>query len=249
MKRFSFVHASGNTFMPTVDEKADVGHLLALRPHPLWITLTEIGQTSTVAAIREVVNQRDAPYDVINPDSGDIAFLVNHEAHVANSAGPLSVPGKPGPARLGGHGPRHNSYVELHWEDEIIYANGVHFVTFHTNHATDSGNRSAQQVKQALDVARQMKHQASGSSIAVGSGDLNGSLPQRKDLQRVFHAYNMTTTSHETGVTTPTHGNARIDYAWTMDHDKRLHVVHMKVLRSSQFNSDHDPIVNNCEIR
>jgi hypothetical protein len=246
MKHFRFVHASGDTFMPLSEERSDIHHLLSL--DPLWMTLTEGGERATVKAIQAVVRREKAPYYVINPDAGDIIFLVNKEARIAGYGGPLSIPAKSGPAKEGGHGPRHNSWAELHWGNEVIFANGVHFVTFHTNHASNSGDRSVQQVKQANDVGKQMERQAQGTHIAVGSGDLNGSLPQRKDLQRIFNAHHMTTTAHETGVMTGTHGQNRIDYAWTMDRDRRLHVVHMRVLKSSIIKSDHDPIVNDCVI-
>lgn len=249
MERFRFLHSSGDTFITLAHTRSDVGHLLELRPHPLWITLTEIGETSTLHALQSEINQRNAPYRVINPDSGDIAFLVNKEARVLSSGGPLSIPKNSAPIKQGGHGPRHNSWAELHWNDEVIFVNGVHFVTFHTNHATDSGDRSALQVRQADDLGSQMANQASGSGLALGSGDLNGALPQRGDLQHVFDKHGMTTTAHETGVMTGTHGSARIDYCWTMDKDGRLSVSDMKVLKSGIFRTDHDPIVVDCEIQ
>lgn len=248
MKEFRFVHSSGDTFMSLARTRSDIGHLLELRPRPLWLTLTEIGELATIKAIRAEVNKRDAPYSVINPDRGDIAFLVNRSAHVVKMGGRLAIPGKSGPAKDGGHGPRHNSFVELDWADETIFVNGVHLVTFHTNHASNSGDRSAEQVKQLQLLGKQMAWQSKDGSMALGSGDLNGALPNRHDLQKVFDQFNMTTTAHETGDMTGTHGNARIDYAWTMDKDKRLDVVDMKVLKSGVFNTDHDPIVVDCKI-
>lgn len=249
MKQFRFVHASGDTFMSLARTKSDIGHLVDLDPLPLWITLTETAEASTIEGIRDTLHKLDAPFRLVNPDRGDISFLVNHDAHVADSGGPLAIPRRPGPARTGGHGPRHNSYVELHWRGEVISVNGVHLVTYHPDHEHDTGTRGGQQVRQVELLGQQMRTQAHRRNLSVGSGDLNGQLPNRDDLQHIFDEYGMTTTAHETGVMTGTHGNARIDYAWTMDKDSRLHVVEMKVLKSRVYNSDHDPIVNDCELR
>lgn len=249
MKQFRFVHASGDTFMRLAKTRSDVGHLLDLTPHPLWVTLTEAGEAETLRAIRAEIHQKNAPYQLINPDQGDIAFLLHRHTHLMRVGGPLAIPAVHKPAREGGHGPRHNSFMKFGWEDEVLFVDGVHLVTYHVDHLHNRGTRADDQVKQMMLLGQQMRQQAEEKALAIGSGDLNGVLPTRRDLQHVFDHFNMTTTAHETGVQTGTHENSRIDYAWTMDKDRRLHVVHMRVLKSGIFHSDHDPIVVDCEIR
>ena len=244
-KSLRMVHASGNTFMSLARTKSDVGRLVDLSPAAQWITLTECGELDTIRAISRFLQKIDAPYNVFNPDRGDIAFLVHHDVRLVDGGGPLAIPGKPGPASDGGHGPRHNSWAKLNWKDETIFANGVHFVTFRT----DGGNRGDEQVHQAELMASQMHDQARSRNLAIGSGDLNGQLPNRGDLQEIWDAHGMTTTAKETGDMTGTHGHARIDYVWTMDQDHRVSVDDMKVLKSTKFESDHDPIVVDLTIR
>jgi hypothetical protein len=239
------VHASGNTFMKVGKTKQDVRRLLGLGINPLWVTLTETLDEETILAIKQLINKHELPYRLINPDNGDISFLIQNNARPIDWGGELSVPAQPGPAREGGHGPRFNSWCEIHAYGETIFINGVHLVTYfeRSDHA-HSDTRPEQQLKQVRDLGAQMRKQAKGRNLAVGSGDLNGILPNRKDMQAVFDEFKMITTAEETGVMTGTHGSSRIDYVWTMEEqDRRLSVADMKVLKSPVYNSDHDPIV------
>ena len=244
-KSLRMVHASGNTFMSLAKTQSDVGQLVDLKPAPLWITLTETAEEETIRAIRAEIIKKGAPYNLLNPDNGDISFLIHHDARIKDHIGRLAIPQKHAPAAEGGHGPRYNSSVALEWQEEIIWANGCHFVTFKTK----GGTRGDQQVTQANLMGKAMSHQAKGRVLSVGSGDLNGQLPNRADLQAVFDKWRMTTTAEETGNHTGTHDNARIDYAWTMDKDRRLSVEKMRVLKVREFNSDHDPVVVDLTIR
>lgn len=241
-KRLRVIHASGNTFMSLGKTQNDVRRYLGMDSKPLWITLTETGQTDTLRAISQVVRDTKAPYNLLNPDKGDISFLIHHDARLVASGGPVIIPAQGGKASEGAHAARCNSWAELEWQGETIFANGVHFVT-RVVHDNNHEDRSDEQVKQAEAMGLQMKRQAHGRQLAIGSGDLNGQLPNREDLQRVFDEYNMTTTAKETGNMVGTHDRARIDYVWTMDKDGRLSVEDMKVLKSGAINSDHDPIV------
>lgn len=237
------VHASGDTFMSLAKTGKDELNLMRLDPEPLWICITEAGEEETIRVISKTIRDHNTPYNIINPDRGDIAFLVHHDARLLGSGGPVAIPRQPGPAREGGHGVRCTSFIHLGYKGEDIFPNGVHFVTYHEGNTT----RADEQVEHAKKLGQQMRHQAEGDHVAIGSGDLNGSLPQRHDLQKVFDVFNMTTTAEETKVKTGTHGRARIDYVWTMDKDKRVTVDHMKV-RKTGFNSDHDPIVVDLSI-
>lgn len=243
------IHASGDTFMSLAKEKSDIGNLLKRRA--LAYTITECGEAVTIQALREEVHKHDAPYHVINPDEGDIAFIVHHDVKILSQGGPLAIPAQHGPASQGGHGPRCNSFFEGEYKGETFTKFGVHFVTAHTLH--DGPNkgvwRTDEQVKQADLLGQQMNAAAKGSHLAIGSGDLNAVLPNNRDVQAVFDRYGMTTTAQETGVMTGTHGNTRIDYMWTMDRDKRLSVTKMKVLKSKIYNSDHDPVEVFMEVR
>lgn len=241
-KRLRVVHASGNTFMGLGKTQADIRRYLGMDPEPLWITLTETGQSDTLRAISQVVRDARAPYNLLNPDKGDISFLIHHDAHLKSNGGKVIIPAQGGKASEGAHAARCNSYAELEWRDETIFANGVHFVT-RIVHEPRLHERSEQQVIQANAMGLQMSQQAHGRHLAIGSGDLNGQLPNRDDLQEVFNKYHMTTTAKETGNMTGTHDHARIDYVWTMDKDGRVSVEDMKVLKSGAINSDHDPIV------
>jgi hypothetical protein len=235
---YPVIHASGNTFMQLANTKSDVGHLLDR--NPLIVALTETGESATIAAIRAVI--RDRPYNVYNPDDGDIAFLLRHTASFVRCGGPLAIPGQPGPAAQGGHGPRHNSYITFNYLGEHITHNAVHLVTKNTDHNSGGKDRSNEQIKQIAELGAQMQRQAQGSSLVTGSGDLNAALPTDKAMQALFDKHHMTTTAHETGNMADTHGPHRIDYIWTMDADGRLSCHSMTVLKSGIFHSDHDPL-------
>lgn len=235
------VHASLDTFMSDAKNVEDVLTVASLGPD--YATFTEQGDDSVVHKISKAVQAKlGAAYQVVNPDKGDILFIVKREHRILAAAGPLSIPGQPGPARLGGHGPRHNSYVSMRIGNEQVTHTGVHFVTAHPDHQHNTGDRRDQQVKQAEDLGKQMKAFSRGRAIATGSGDLNAQLPGHTGVDEVFDKWGLTTTSEETGDRTPTHGNARLDYFWTTDRDGRVSVTKMMVRRGSRFNSDHDPV-------
>lgn len=243
MQHYHAIHYSGNTFMPVEQYAKDVRWLLARGPH--LIALTEAGEPETMAAIRNAVNGR---MQVINPDIGDIAFLLSHQCTLRGSGGPLALPAQSGPAALGGHGPRRNSFVQFDLGDEIITHTSVHFVTAHEHHASGGQSRVEQQLKQAELMGIQMEHFGKGSGIATGSGDLNTVLPVGP-VQDVFDKYHLTTTAVETKTFDPTHGDRRIDYVWTRDLDLRVRVSSMKILKSRIVNSDHDPVEAHMDIR
>lgn len=239
------VHASSNTFMPANDAKEDIENLLKLGA--VIITLTEIGDAATFAAVKAAI--KGHPYKAVNPDKGDIAFLVHTDAKIIDSGGPVAIPGTAHiDAGHGGHGPRCNSWVHVEYKGEVIFFNGVHFVVAKPDEAPHM-NRRDQQNKQAKLMGAQMSKQASGRHLAIGSGDLNASLPHQKPLQDIFDSYGLTTTQHETGNTQTTHGTSRLDYIWTSDKDGRVSVPSMVVLKSKKFNSDHDPVVARLRIR
>ena len=243
MMALLWTHASLDTFMPDADNRADVKRLvdtLVKGEERMWISLTETGEHDTVDMIRTVAGKR---YHVVNPDRGDITFLVHRDINVLEHGGRLIIPAVHAKAADGGHGPRYNSYVRMALEgNEDVTAFGVHFVTRHTAHKAGGADRHDQQLRQARALGNAMRTAGRAGRLAVGSGDLNTSLPQDKAMQRVFDEAGLTTTAAETGVETPTHGNRRIDYSWTRDADHRLEVKRMKVRRGAAWHSDHDPI-------
>lgn len=236
-------HASLDTFMSDADNRADVEGLvdnLVHGEHRDLITLTETGEADTVAMIRRVAGKR---YEVVNPDRGDVTFLVATAHEVLTAGGRLVIPTVHAPARDGGHGPRFVSHVtvKLDAAEELTH-NGVHFVTRSSDHTRGTMDRHDQQLRQARVVGMMMREQGRGRRLSTGSGDLNSSLPQDAAMQRIFDEAGLTTTAAETGVVTPTHGSRRIDYVWTRDADHRLAVKGMKVRRGAAWHSDHDPI-------
>lgn len=243
--KITLVHASGNTFMSAADTASDVQHLLGLKA--LIYTLTETSDPAHMAAIRKAAAA--FPYQVINPDQGDIAFLVHRDAQILTYGGPLAIPRQPGRAADGGHGPRHNSYISILYRGEHITHTGVHFVTAHPDPQHNVFQRRQQQLRQASLMGRQMKTFAQGRHIATGSGDINASVPHYQRMQRVFDTYGLTTTQHSTGNNQTTHGPSRIDYIWTSDADHRVTVASMRVIKSKAYHSDHDPVVAMLNIR
>lgn len=234
-----WTHASLDTFMSNAKNEEDVDRLTRNETRH-WITLTETADPKIQALIVKVVGDR---YQVVNPDDGDVTFLVQRDIEVRDSGGDLIVPALHKPASQGGHGPRHNSWVTMRYDGETITHTGIHMVTARLSAGAkpDSG-RKRQQVRQANAMADQMVAKGKGHRIATGSGDLNGALPDRDDLQAVFDAHDLLTTSAITGDLTPTHGTARIDYTWVYAKDRRLSVRDMRVRTGPQWNSDHDPI-------
>jgi hypothetical protein len=239
---FVFTHASLDTFLTDKANESDVELLVDGLVHGSprdWIILTETGQKVTVDLVERVAGRR---YQTINPDAGDITFLVARGIDVLDAGGPVVIPPVRKPAKDGGHGPRCNSYVKMSVRGEIVTHVGLHLVTFDADHDPGGPNRGDDQRHQLEVAARMMDNFGRGRMLATGSGDLNGVLPLRGDLQAIFDRHEITTTAHETGVHTPTHGRRRIDYAWTRDQDGRLVVDGMKVRRGAQWSSDHDPI-------
>jgi hypothetical protein len=231
------MHASLDTFMPNSENESDVRNIAALEPD--WATFTETGEKAMVQLVRDVAGEK---YHVVNPDAGDITFIVRRDHKILDHGGPLAIPGKPGPAKLGGHGPRHNSFVQMEIGDDVVTHTGIHFVTKTLHVGGPVPERVRQQLKQGRLVGEQMTSFGKGRHLATGSGDLNSILPRDTALQDIFDEYGLTTTSEETGVMTGTHGDARLDYFWTFDADGRISVASMKVLKGHRFFSDHDPL-------
>lgn len=235
--KFDLIHASGDTFMAIHKTQKDARNLMGLGA--LIITITEAGEQDTIQALRETVATHNSKagkdghtYTLINPDKGDIAFLVRGDALILDKGGPLAIPGTHGVApKNGGHGPRHNSWVRVHWQDEVITHTGVHLVTLKPDPDHDREERQAMQIHQLHMVADQMSNMAAGRMLATGSGDLNGNADMRKDMVDLFRREHMTTTSKETKTKQTTHGNARLDFIWTMDRDGRLSCTSMRVLK------------------
>jgi len=244
---FSFGHASLNTFMSDDKNIEDVKNLLKL--HLLYYTFTETGEDRTVHLIKATVNQTSEDYVTINPDAGDICFVIRRDVRLSDYGGPLAISKQPGKASEGGHGPRHNSFFKGRYRGEEISHTGVHFVTRDADHKPGGIDRGDQQIKQARLMAEQMQRFGAGEALAIGSGDINATLPLNREMQKVFDDHFLTTTAEETGNRSPTHGSSRIDYAWTYDKDRRLSVPSMKVLRDQDYNSDHNPIVVKVHVK
>lgn len=243
--RFTLIHASGNHFLPPAQTAGDTRRLL--RHKALIYTITEAGDDQTLSAIRAAVRGKD--YTVINPDQGDIAFIVANAAEILHSGGPLVIPAEDVPASQGGHTARCNSYVQVNYKKETITHTGVHFVTAHPDPHHTTEQRRAQQLKQAGLMGEQMRKFSRGRNLATGSGDLNASIPFNTAMQGVFDTYGLTTTAKETGNGQTTHHGARLDYIWTADRDNRVSVESMKVLKDPTFHSDHDPVVAVLRVR
>lgn len=231
------IHSSQNTFNSDAQNETDARHIFSRRPHVAAFT-----ETSEKKAVDRIRKASDGKYRVINPDEGDICFAVHNALHVLHFGGPLAIRGQRGPARLGGHSPRHNSYVQFMFHGDVISYTAIHTVTAR-------GGRTDEQVKQLNMMGQQMVSFGQGDNLAIGSGDLNGQLPIKERFQRVFDRYNLTTTAQETGDWSDTHGKNRIDYIWTYDRDGRLKVTGMNVLRDRMFYSDHNPIEAFMSIR
>jgi hypothetical protein len=227
-----YVHASLDTFQKPKLAAEDVDQLLSLKG--FFYTLTETGDSDHVRAIKAVVADHRG-YEFINPDAGDISFIIDKSANVRGSGGPLAIPARKGPARDGGHGPRHNSYIHFGYNGEHFSHVGCHFVTAWTEHSADGKGhgrmRTDEQVRQAHLMGQMMTNFGRGTDLATGSGDLNVVLPRNDAVQSVFDHYHLTTTAEETGVMKGTHGDSRIDYMWTFDRDHIISVTKMKVLK------------------
>lgn len=242
MSELLLTHASLDTFDRDPDVRADVDRLvgkLANGDRRDLTTLTETGQAETVDMIRDLANG----YHVCNPDAGDITFLVAPGHRIIASGGRLILPAFHAPAKLGGHGPRFVSWVavDIGHGDTLVH-HGAHFVTRYEDHEHDVGARHYQQLRHARVMGMMMREAGRGLTLATGSADVNSSLPADSAMQRIFDEAGVTTTAHETGVDTPTHGSRRIDYVLTRDRDRRLEVKRMRVRRGAAWNSDHDPI-------
>lgn len=244
---FDFAHASLDTFLDDDLNVADVVRLLKL--HLLYYTFTETGQDAMVHLLKNAVRANTEDYKLINPDGGDICFVVRNDLSLLDWGGPLAIPRQPGPAGQGGHGPRHNSFFTGKWRGEQISHTGVHFVTKHGHHKAGGPDRSNQQLRQARMMGEQMQQLGRRSALALGSGDINASLPENREMQKVFDEYELTTTAEETDTKTATHGAHRIDYAWTYDKDRRLSVPSMRVLKNQGYHSDHDPLVVHVNVK
>lgn len=231
------IHSSGNTFQPLAKTKEDLRTLL--QRQALWYTLTEFAEKQNILMTVNLLRHEFSNYRVINPDRGDVAFIIRKTAKVLDYGGRLSIKGVPGPAARGGHGPRYNSYMNIKYMGEVISANGLHTVVARI---PGRSPRFDEQLKQLDDMGKQMTRFAKGTRISIGSGDLNGSLPGRSDMQRIFDKYDMTTTSEERDDNTPTHDHSRLDYVWTMDRDSRASCKDMKVLKGLNLHTDHEPI-------
>lgn len=245
MTEYVWTHASLDTFLPDADNHDDVERLVETLVHgdPRdLITLTETGQAAAVAMIRKVAGKG---YHVVNPDRGDITFLVRRDHRLIDAGGRLVVPAVDLPASQGGHGPRYNSHVRFDLDGEDLTHYGVHIV----RHDPKGRDQRDVQLTQARAVGNAMRRDGRGSRLCTGSGDLNSVLPADRAMQRVFNECGLVTTAHETGVDTPTHGDRRIDYAWTRDADHRLEVTAMQVRRGAAWHSDHDPIDVTSTIR
>ena len=233
-KKFELVlvHFSLDTFQKPANAADDVNKIIGL--NAFLYTFTETGDPTHVRAIKEVVHDHKG-YQFINPDAGDISFIISKKANVVRSGGPLAIPRRSGPAREGGHGPRHNSFIQYRYEGEDFSHIGVHFVTAWTEHAPDGHGhgrlRTDEQVRQAHLMGQMMNNFGAGTRLATGSGDLNVTLPRNDQVQNVFDHYHLTTTAEETKVMTGTHGSARIDYMWTYDKDHVVSVKKMRVLK------------------
>lgn len=235
-------HASLDTFDTDAHNRDDVEGLVDNLVHGErrdLVTLTETGEADTVAMIRRVAGKL---YGVVNPDRGDVTFLVHRDHDVLASGGRLVIPTVHKPPSEGGHGPRFVSHVTIDLDGEELTHNGVHFVTRYADHENRKGDRHADQLRQARVVGVCMSQQGRGRRLSTGSGDLNAVLPADRHMQRIFTEAGLTTAAHETGVTTPTHGDRRIDYVWTRDADHRLIVKGMQVRRGAAWHSDHDPV-------
>jgi hypothetical protein len=239
------VHASGDTFLRLMDTKSDINNLLDIEA--IYYTITEAGEKLTMKMVEDLCKQR--PYLVINPDRGDILFLLHKSAHLLNLGGPLVLPAVHKPVTEGGHGARHNSWMNFRYSGEVFFHTGVHLVTAHSFHAGGGPLRTDEQNKQMQLVGEQMRKFGSGTALATGSGDLNTSLPENKQMEAIMDRYGMTTASEETGNLTSTHGTRRIDYFWTLDKDQRLSVESMRVLKGKKYLSDHDPIHTKLNVR
>jgi hypothetical protein len=234
---YHLIHMSGDTFMPLAATQDDVER--AWRRGPDLLVLTETGENSTVQGIKDVIGKTGT---VVNPDRGDICFVIRKGITVTDAGGPLAIPGVPGPAAQGGHGPRHNSYVTQNFFGEHISHTAVHLVTAHSHHAHGGPSRTDEQLKQAQLMAKQVQALGRGHALSTGSGDLNTVLPADKAMQAIFDNHELTTTAEEAENTMPTHGSRRIDYVWTYDGDRRLYVQNMRVLSGRQWLSDHDAV-------
>jgi hypothetical protein len=232
-----FTHASLDTFLPDAKNEEDVDRLAS--DDRQWITLTETGQKDTVALVRRVVGRR---YQVVNPDAGDITFLVHRDIEVRKNGGSLAVKAVRKPPSEGGHGPRYVSWVQMGYDGQVITHHGSHLVVLRASHKGRGPSQADEQVAHLTALAKSMTRFGKGDRVATGSMDLNGALPNRDDLQRVLDRYHLVTSAHVTGDLDPTHHGHRIDYVVARTGDKRFQFRDMQVRHGPQWNTDHDPI-------
>lgn len=237
MTDLMWTHYSGDTFMSLAKLQEDAERLTATQDRH-WITMTEMAQPESLAAVKDVVGRH---YQVVNPDGGDIAFLVSKHLPVLRPKGTLVVPRKAGAAAKGGHGPRYVSEFSTEYDGEEVTVLGIHLVTLKVAGKV-SPTRRRQQIDHLTAMGQRMSQVGKGRRIAVCSGDCNGDVDHRADMASVFDRYHLTTTAQETGVHTPTHADAHLDWVWTRDADQRAVVNAMTVHRGPAWNSDHDPI-------
>jgi hypothetical protein len=234
------VHFSLDTFKDDDENLEDIDNILRLHPH--GVALSETGQAKMVRLIQNHI--KNSRYELINPDKGDISFLLRDDCKLLDDGGELVVPAARKRPGMVGHTSRHNSFINFEFKDEEFYWTAIHALALHGDN-----KRKQDQLDQFDSYAKQIWRFSRGRALSFGSGDFNTVLPNNHAFQNILETYGITTSAHETGVDDPTHGNRRIDYFMTVDRDGRVVVVFMDVLRGHRFNSDHDPIYVRIKVK
>lgn len=113
---------------------------------------------------------------------GDTCIAVQRDWKVVDSGSELVVERKPGPARLGGHGPRFIDFVTAERDGEIVSVHEAHWLTGYTR----SNERKAQHVEMTQAMIRNVRAHAPGRALSFFMGDININerLDQGKDPLR-----------------------------------------------------------------
>lgn len=240
---YSIQHASMQHSDTRVQRREDLGVILRRKTHV--ITLTEMTDITALKDLAMVNKTLPVPWQVVKPDEGDIVFCVSPVCRLIDSGGQFSVKGQRGPARLGGHPPRYNSWVTFGVNNEVITHHGVHTITGYGRNE----HRKADVLKQLEDCAGLMKQHAQGRRISTGSGDLNVDVDVRSEARTIFMQAGVTTISSELEEHEATHGRRLIDFIWSLDMDSRVSADDMRTFTGTKTHSDHKQIKGVYTIR
>jgi len=200
--------------------KAGEDFTTQLARHSDVVSFTEVHAHSHALALATACDH--AGYQLVRDAEGDVAVAVKgiHKVHTWGVA--QSVPGHPGPAAAGGHGPRNILWVTFQpfGTRERVTHHAAHWVT----RKADTG---LQQLQMTADLGDVVAAHSQGSRLGFWSGDTNS--PDRPhDVTKVDKALRkaeLTSCWDELGKWPATHEASTIDVIGSYDPDHRVDCV------------------------